>query len=129
VRGMFFGKRGGGVLDAEDIKSIAAVFPRAAGAVDDLYFSACNTAAEIADWTPIFPNLRTAWAYLGTAPASPRAPPRTSGCGSVRPAGTSSGSTGWWPRTRAAATTSRSGRDSRDSRPASWNRWRTSGIG
>lgn len=69
VRGMFFGKGGGGVLDAEDIKSIAAVFPRAAGAVDDLYFSACNTAAEIADCTPIFPNLRTAWAYLGTAPS------------------------------------------------------------
>ena len=69
VPGMFYGTRGGGVLSAEDIKSISVVFPRAAGAVDDLYFSACNTAAEIADWTPIFPNLRTAWAYLGTAPS------------------------------------------------------------
>ena len=31
---------------------------------------------------------------LAPPPASPRAPPRTSGCGSVRPAGTSSGSIG-----------------------------------
>src|SRR6185312_11983630 len=69
VPGMFFGRRGGGVLNAENIKSIAVLFPRAAGAVDDLHFSACNTAAEIADGTPIIPNLRTAWAYLGTAPS------------------------------------------------------------
>ena len=57
------------MLGANDIKAVAAVFPRAAGAVDDLYLSACSTASDMMDWPRVFPNLKTMWGYLHTAPS------------------------------------------------------------
>jgi hypothetical protein len=57
------------MLSAADIKTLAAVFPRAAGAVEDLYLSACNTAYDMMDWPGVFPNLKTMWGYLHTAPS------------------------------------------------------------
>lgn len=69
VPGMFFGRKGNGVLLSENIRALAAAFPRAAAAVEDLYLSACNTAGDIGDWPKIFPNLQTIWAYLHTAPS------------------------------------------------------------
>ena len=65
----FWSKQGGGLLAATDIKALAAVFPRAAGAVEDLYLSACNTAYDMMDWPGVFPNLKTMWGYLHTAPS------------------------------------------------------------
>ena len=66
---LFWSREGRGLLSAVDIKALAAVFPRAAGAVEDLYLSACNTAVDMMDWPGIFPNLRTMWGYLRTAPS------------------------------------------------------------
>jgi hypothetical protein len=66
---LFWGKHGGGMLISNNIKALAAVFPLAAGAVEDLYLSACNTATDMADWPKVFPNLTTMWGYLGTAPS------------------------------------------------------------
>jgi hypothetical protein len=65
----FWSKQGRGFLAATDIKALAAVFPRAAGAVEDLYLSACNTAYDMMDWPGVFPNLKTMWGYLHTAPS------------------------------------------------------------
>jgi len=66
---LFWRKHGGAALNATDIKALAAIFPRAAGAADDLYLSACNTAYDMMDWPGIFPNLKTMWGYLHTAPS------------------------------------------------------------
>ncbi len=41
---LFWSREGRGRLSALDIKALAAVFPRAAGAVEDLSLSACKTA-------------------------------------------------------------------------------------
>lgn len=56
-------------MSAVEIKGLAAVFPRAAGAVEDLYLSACNTAYDMMDWPEVFPNLKTMWGYFRTAPS------------------------------------------------------------
>lgn len=66
---LFWSKHGGGLLSAVEIKGLAAVFPRAAGAVEDLYLSACNTAVDMMDWPAVFPNLKTMWGYFRTAPS------------------------------------------------------------
>jgi hypothetical protein len=66
---LFWSKHGGGLLSAVGIKGLAAVFPGAAGAVEDLYLSACNTAFDMMDWPDIFPNLKTMWGYFRTAPS------------------------------------------------------------
>ena len=66
---LFWRRHGGAMLGTNDIKAVAAVFPRAAGAVDDLYLSACSTASDMMDWPRVFPNLKTMWGYLHTAPS------------------------------------------------------------
>jgi len=66
---LFWSKHGGGQLSAMDVKGLAAVFPTAAGGVEDLYLSACNTAYDMMDWPDVFPNLKTMWGYFRTAPS------------------------------------------------------------
>lgn len=69
VIGIFWGMSRNGMLVSSQIKAVANIFPLAAGAIEDLHLSACNTAGDIQDWPKIFPNLKTIWAYLHTAPS------------------------------------------------------------
>jgi hypothetical protein len=67
--GIFWGRNHNGMLGSAQVKAVADVFPLAAGAIEDLHLSACNTVGDIQDWPRIFPNLKTVWAYLHTAPS------------------------------------------------------------
>jgi hypothetical protein len=53
-----------------ELKSLGTLFPRAVGQVEDLMLSACNTGqtGKLAQYTAIFPNLRSIWAYVGYSP-------------------------------------------------------------
>src|SRR4030095_14303718 len=62
--GIFWGRDHNGILGSQHIDALAKVFPLAAGAIEDLHLSACNTAGDIQDWPKIFPNLKTIWGYL-----------------------------------------------------------------
>jgi len=52
------------------LKVLNTLFPRAAGQVEDLMLSACNTGqiSKLAQYTAIFPNLRSIWGYVGYSP-------------------------------------------------------------
>ncbi len=63
----------GGVVSFDAVQKIARVFPHAAGRVEDLHLSGCNTAGQARDvavWRGAFPNLKTVWAYVGAAPSA-----------------------------------------------------------
>jgi hypothetical protein len=57
--------RPGTMVIERDLGSLAAVFPKAVGQVEDIMFSACfsTNAAEIAK--RFLPNVKTAWSYGG----------------------------------------------------------------
>jgi hypothetical protein len=65
----YWARHGHSMIFATNIQALAAVFPRAAGAVQDLYLSACNGRYDMADWPEVFPHLTTIWGYLRTAPS------------------------------------------------------------
>lgn len=67
--GMYWGTGGNGIMTTDDIKHIAEIFPGAAGAIEDLYISACNSSGDVVEWSTIFPRVKTIWAYLHTAPS------------------------------------------------------------
>jgi hypothetical protein len=45
-------------------------FPKAAGQVEDVMFSACYTQSSIELVIRVFPNVRTVWGYAGASPAA-----------------------------------------------------------
>ena len=54
------------------VGELAELFPRAARQVEDLMLAACYTGGErtMDQFRAIFPNLKTAWAYTGSAPGA-----------------------------------------------------------
>lgn len=61
-----------GSISFETLGKLALVFPRAAGQVQDLMLAACYTGSEyrVDQYQAIFPNLKTLWAYDGSAPGA-----------------------------------------------------------
>lgn len=63
------------------LQSLPTLFPRATGQVEDLMLSACNTGqtGKLQQYTAMFPNLRSIWAYVGYSPSG-----ATAGAGANR---------------------------------------------
>ncbi|MFO0723518.1 MAG: hypothetical protein U1E65_07050 [Myxococcota bacterium] len=63
---------GNGMLQFTTIGKLALVFPKAAAQVEDLMIAACYSGGEsnMENYRAMFPNLKTAWAYDGSAPGS-----------------------------------------------------------
>jgi hypothetical protein len=61
-----------GSLYFSKLGDLALVFPRAAGQVQDLMLAACYSGGEakMENYLAIFPNLKTVWAYDGSAPGA-----------------------------------------------------------
>jgi hypothetical protein len=61
-----------GALSRDDIARLAAAMPRAAAGVEDLCIAACYNGGEstLNAWRALFPNLKTMWAYDGSAPGT-----------------------------------------------------------
>jgi hypothetical protein len=61
-----------GVLTRRDFARLAEAMPRAAAGVEDLCIAACYNGGEttMEAWRALFPNLRTMWAYDGSAPGT-----------------------------------------------------------
>jgi hypothetical protein len=60
----------GSFLLDQDMKRLTTAFPKAAGQVEDVMFSACYTVSSIELMIKVFPNLRTVWGYAGFSPAA-----------------------------------------------------------
>ncbi len=62
----------GGLLEWSALKELASALPRAAAQVEDLHVAACNTGGyyKLTLFAKIFPNLRTLWAYVESAPGA-----------------------------------------------------------
>ncbi|MBN9166014.1 MAG: hypothetical protein J0I07_34010, partial [Myxococcales bacterium] len=66
--------KGDGELAFADVQRLAWVMPRAAAQIEDIHISACSTGMQgaidenRAAWVAAFPNLKTLWAYNGSAP-------------------------------------------------------------
>lgn len=56
------------VID-RDLQAIANVFPKAAGQVEDIMFSACFSIAAVELVVKVFPNLQNAWSYTSFSPS------------------------------------------------------------
>jgi hypothetical protein len=59
-------------LSLDQVRALAKAMPRAASQVEDIHLSACSTrgnAVQGKAWREAFPNLKTMWAYNGTAPS------------------------------------------------------------
>jgi hypothetical protein len=70
-----WGEGGGfanGTLSRDSIARLATAMPRAAARVEDLCIAACYNGGEttMAAWRALFPNLKTLWAYNGSAPGA-----------------------------------------------------------
>jgi hypothetical protein len=63
---------GNGQVTWDALGQLTAVFPRAAAQVEDLNLAACYSGSEasIDRYLAIFPNLKTIWAYDGSAPGA-----------------------------------------------------------
>jgi len=63
---------GNGYLSMSVIGNLALMFPKAAGQVQDLMMAACYSGGEskIPVYNAMFPNLKSVWAYDGSAPGS-----------------------------------------------------------
>lgn len=61
-----------GLLTFNMLKQLAAAMPAAASQVEDLHLSACYSGGEHAmtQHREVFPNLKTIWAYNGSAPGT-----------------------------------------------------------
>lgn len=66
--------KGDGELAFADVQRLAWVMPCAAAQIEDIHISACSTGMQgaidenRAAWVAAFPNLKTLWAYNGSAP-------------------------------------------------------------
>jgi len=58
-------------LNFTDLFPLTSLFPMAAGQVEDLMLSACNTGwtDKLETYKTLFPNLRSIWGYVGYSPA------------------------------------------------------------
>ncbi|MFH1808841.1 MAG: hypothetical protein ABIJ09_08845 [Pseudomonadota bacterium] len=63
---------GNGQLSWTSLKGLAEAMPRAVGQIEDLNISACYSGGTSSQRTykDIFPNLKTLWAYSGSAPGT-----------------------------------------------------------
>lgn len=59
----------GKMLIERDLSGIAAVFPTAAGQVEDIMFSACFSINAVEIVKKVFPNLKNAWSYTAFSPS------------------------------------------------------------
>jgi hypothetical protein len=61
-----------GSIPFTDLATLATIFPAAVGQVEDLMLSACNTgqSEKLDQYTGIFPNLKSIWAYVGYSPSA-----------------------------------------------------------
>ena len=61
-----------GELTRDDVARLAAALPGAAARIEDLCLAACYNGGEttVAAWRALFPQLRTVWAYNGSAPGT-----------------------------------------------------------
>ena len=62
-----------GSITFQHLATISSIFPMAVGQVEDLMLSACNTGqkSKLTQYTKIFPNLKSIWAYVGYSPSPP----------------------------------------------------------
>jgi len=58
----------GKIIIDRDLGAIAEVFPKAAGQVEDIMFSACFSIAAVELVVKVFPNLQNAWSYTSFSP-------------------------------------------------------------
>jgi hypothetical protein len=67
-----FSEVGRGSYSLDTLKSMAEVMPKAASQIEDIHISGCNSGFKFnADrFKNAFPNLKTFWAYTGTAPST-----------------------------------------------------------
>jgi len=59
----------GSLMIYRDLAQIAKIYPKAAGQVQDIMFSACWSVMAIQKMAEIFPNLQSAWGYIGFSPS------------------------------------------------------------
>ncbi|QRK04901.1 hypothetical protein JQX13_32400 [Archangium violaceum] len=61
-----------GNIERDSIARLVAAMPAAAARVEDLCIAACYNGGEATmnEWRALFPNLKTMWAYNGSAPGS-----------------------------------------------------------
>ncbi len=59
----------GNMVIDRDLRGIAEVFPKAAGQVEDIMFSACFSIAAVELVVKVFPNLQNAWSYTSFSPS------------------------------------------------------------
>lgn len=59
----------GSFMIHRDLANIAKVYPKAAGQVQDIMFSACWSVMAIQKMVEIFPNVKTVWGYIGFSPS------------------------------------------------------------
>ncbi|MET0404982.1 MAG: hypothetical protein ABW123_21380 [Cystobacter sp.] len=61
-----------GVLTRGNLAQLAAAMPRAAAGVEDLCVAACYNGGQtsVESWRAAFPQVKTVWAYAGSAPGS-----------------------------------------------------------
>lgn len=62
-----------GSISFHHLATLSGIFPMAVGQVEDLMLSACNTGqkSKLTQYTKIFPNLKSIWAYVGYSPSPP----------------------------------------------------------
>lgn len=59
----------GSIMVYRDLATMAEIYPKAAAQVQDIMFSACWSVMAIQKMAEIFPNLQTAWGYIGFSPS------------------------------------------------------------
>ena len=61
-----------GSIPFPHLERLTTIFPIAAGQVEDLMFSACNTGqlGKLEQYHRMFPNLKTIWGYAGYSPSA-----------------------------------------------------------
>ena len=67
-----FSESGRGRYSLNTLKSMAEIMPRAAAQIEDVHISGCNSGFKFnaERFQETFPNLKTFWAYTGTAPST-----------------------------------------------------------
>jgi len=64
------GHDGGEIVLSRDLEALIALYPKAAGQVQDVMFSACFSIGAVALCVKIFPNLQNAWGYTAYSPSA-----------------------------------------------------------
>lgn len=59
----------GSIMPQREVRNVAKTFPKAAAQVQDVMFSACFSLVAVQVMIDIFPNLKTAWGYIGFSPS------------------------------------------------------------